>query len=196
MCDTSNLYDSLEKDCIEALRRRGSTITKLHSRQLTAVRKLLDDKTVIQRVRTGGGKTLVAILMILLPIVFPDKYSAPQSTLVFSPTVALLLDTKRRFENYGILCWGSSSREMANPHCGGASSSNSAFVLNAPDETTSTEITAAVAILVTIEFWDGELVQLNLHEKKSLTQKVYSFGSMKRSRQSVQKTPIGLPKRA
>ena len=47
-----------------ALEARGSTMSKLHDHQLDAIALLLAGERVIQRIQTGGGKTLVIILLI------------------------------------------------------------------------------------------------------------------------------------
>lgn len=139
----------LEKDCLHVLKIRNSTITALHPHQLTAIRELLDGNSVIQHVQTGGGKTLVIILLALLQLDYPRKYDR-QKILVFSPTVALIQDTKRRFEAFGISCWAYDSSKKRTQHSFPVSRS---CVISEADLPTSRKIEDATVIFSTTEFW-------------------------------------------
>ena len=139
----------LERDCLDALEKRGSKIQSLHPHQLTAIHELLSGNSVFQRVQTGGGKTLVVILLVLLRQDYPNKYRSGK-ILAFFPTLALIQDTKRRLSDYGISCWTSPSNE--NSYTNGLSRASSC-VISEPDEKTSSNISQVDVLLSTGEFW-------------------------------------------
>lgn len=141
----------LEQDCLKVLKARDCKITSLYSHQLTAIRELLSGNSVVQRVQTGGGKTLVIILMVLLQTDYPNKYKS-RKFLVFSPTLALIQDTKRRFKAYGISCWTSRSEETVQT-CSFSLSSASSCAISELDMDLSSEFLQFDVILSTVEFW-------------------------------------------
>ena len=141
----------LERDCLDALEKRGSKIQSLHPHQLTAIHELLSGNSVFQRVQTGGGKTLVVILLVLLRQDYPNKYRSGK-ILAFFPTLALIQDTKRRLSDYGISCWTSPCNENSYTNCLSRASS---CVISEPDEKTSSNISQVDVVLSTGEFWES-----------------------------------------
>ena len=61
--------------------------------------------SVIQFVRTGGGKTLVPMLFSLLRRDHQHLFDGNHLVVAFSPTVALLWDMERRFTSAGLRVW-------------------------------------------------------------------------------------------
>lgn len=135
-----------------ALEARGSTISKLHDHQLDAIALLLAGERVIQRIQTGGGKTLVIFLSIILRKDYPNKYPGPLLTLVFTPTRILLEDTLRRFNLFGINCWVSPAMKSCSLQPDPLAS---ASVIPEPNQKTLLKISRADVILTTVEFFNS-----------------------------------------
>ena len=141
----------IETDSLAALRSSGFEITQLHAHQVDAIALLLAGRQVIQHIQTGGGKTMVIVLMVLLHKKFPYKYHGPLSTLVFTPTRLLLEDTKRRMKSFGINCWAS---------CGTDDDSffdipqGDVCVIPQANLNATREVKEADMIITTIEAWE------------------------------------------
>ena len=147
----------IEADCVDALRLCGYEITQLHAHQVDAIALLLAGRQVIQHIQTGGGKTMVIVLMVLLHKYFPRKYNGPLSTLVFTPTRLLLEDTKRRMESFRIKCWTSCESDADALF---DISQHDVCVIPQADPNTLRTVNEADMLITTIEAWDMNSPQL------------------------------------